>query len=654
MPNAHPPPSDWREQLTQLGRIQKRNILFAVDFVILAFSLWASYSLRLNTLYVPPTPTFTLILLMAPLIGVAALWRLGAYRLVTRYIDPSGARRITLAIFAGTMAWIAFEQMTGSQEILPRTSIILYIVLSLGLMFLSRTLIGWVLKGSGPASLAGTRKGVIIYGAGPVGVQLQQELRRTPEYCPIAFVDESADLHAQKINGIKVYPPADLERLVARGNVVEILMADPALPRRRVQHLAERFAHVGVAVRRLPTMEDIASGRVSVTDLRDIDAKALLGRPSVEVDARLLDEAVHRRNILVTGAGGSIGSELVRQIAWMAPRTLVLYEVSEAALYLIEKEIRELLLLTIGPETVAPRVVGVLGTVTDDGAIRRVITQYRVETIFHAAAYKHVPIVESNPAAGIRNNAFGTRVVAEAARDLGVERFVLISTDKAVRPTNIMGASKRLAELVLQALASEPGTRTVFTMVRFGNVLNSSGSVAKLFREQIRSGGPVTVTHKDITRYFMSIPEAAELVIQAGAMAGGGEVFVLDMGEPVRIDDLARKMIRLMGRSVRDDANPDGDIAIVHTGLRPGEKLYEELQIGANLTRTPHPRINRCIEPALTPAELAREFDALQAVLLLDDMTALQAVLTRNVEGYQPQHLPLLGTTAPDEASTRH
>ena len=372
-------------------------------------------------------------------------------------------------------------------------------------------------------------------------------------------------------------------------------------------------------------------------------------------DAALLARCITGKSVLVTGAGGSIGSELARQILAQRPSHLVLLDNSEPALFEIEQELLAASAALPRDAEARNRIVPVLASVLDKALLHKLLTAHGIETIYHAAAYKHVPMVEHNPVAGITNNTFGTRVLAEAARDAGVERFVLISTDKAVRPTNIMGASKRLAELQLQAMAETEGTRTVFTMVRFGNVLDSSGSVVRLFRKQIEAGGPVTVTHPEIIRYFMSIPEAAELVIQAGAMANGGDVFVLDMGAAVKIDTLARSMIRLVGLKVKDASAPDGDIAIVYTGLRPGEKLFEELLITEDMTTTTaHPRIRRSLEPHLKPAELMREMEAMAAALATDDRDAIHAVLKRTVEGYVPDKRVASESRAPQQVRTLH
>jgi UDP-N-acetylglucosamine 4,6-dehydratase len=390
-------------------------------------------------------------------------------------------------------------------------------------------------------------------------------------------------------------------------------------------------------VKTLPALEDIASGHVQVSDLRPIDVEDLLGRDPVTPDMELLAANVRGKTVMITGAGGSIGSELTRQLLMLGPKTLVLLELSEVALYDISMEIEDIKRrLQEGGDAASTAVVAVLGSVLDRKLVARTIADRGVEVIYHAAAYKHVPIVETNPFAGLQNNTFGTMVVAEVAKELGVERFVLVSSDKAVRPTNIMGASKRLAEQILQAMAQDNGVSTIFTMVRFGNVLDSSGSVVKLFRTQIKAGGPVTVTHPEVIRYFMSIPEAAQLVIQAGTMATGGEVFVLEMGTPVKIDDLARTMIRLSGLEVRDEKHPDGDIAVAYIGLRPGEKLYEELLIGENTTGTNHPRIFKNSEPIVPFEELTGVLQRLEDAIQLLDENGMQELLRSVVEGYVP------------------
>ena len=474
---------------------------------------------------------------------------------------------------------------------------------------------------------------MLIWGAGPLGLQLAEALERSDRYQCHGFIDMNSNLWGQYVGGNKVFRPERLAGLIERHSIEEVLLALPEATRQERAEVLHHLEPHPVAVRTLPQLEDIASGRVTVSSLRAVEAEDLLGRDPVPPDPALLARCVAGKNVMVTGAGGSIGSELVRQILRQGPRTLVLFEASENALYEIESEVRVVIsALLAGAER--PTIIAVLGSVLDADLVARTIRLHAIHTIYHAAAFKHVPIVEVNPVVGFRNNTFGTLTVAEAAERAGVERFVLISTDKAVRPSSLMGASKRLAEMVLQARADEPGQRTTFTMVRFGNVLDSSGSVVRLFRKQIARGGPVTVTHPGMIRYFMSIPEAATLVIQAGAMATGGEVFVLDMGEPVKIDDLARSMVRLMGREVRDTNNPQGDIEIDYVGLRPGEKLREELLIGANTAGTEHPRIQRTMEPYLSLEKLEDVLEQLRATLVAGEPMVLQALLHKAVEGY--------------------
>ena len=481
---------------------------------------------------------------------------------------------------------------------------------------------------------------MIIYGAGTLGIQLLRALNETGGYKMVAFIDPNPSLAGQLVHGVKVLRPEKIGKVIADENVKEVLLATPSAlrgERRLALKVLEAFP---VVVKTLPALEEIASGDVQVSDLRPIDVEDLLGRDPVTPNLELLAANVQGKVVMITGAGGSIGSELTRQLLKLGPKTLVLFDLSEVALYDISMELddlkRRLQMETEEVTAVPTGLVAVLGSVLDRKLVTRTIQERGVEVIYHAAAYKHVPIVEANPFAGLQNNTFGTLVVAEAAKECGVERFVLVSSDKAVRPTNIMGASKRLAEQILQALAQERGTATIFTMVRFGNVLDSSGSVVKLFRNQIKAGGPVTVTHPDVIRYFMSIPEAAQLVIQAGTMAAGGEVFVLEMGTPVKIDDLARTMIRLSGLDVRDDKHPDGDIAIEYVGLRPGEKLYEELLIGENTTGTSHPRIFKNSEPIVPYDDLIAVLERLEDAIQRLDEAEMQDLLRATVEGYVP------------------
>jgi len=626
--------SSWRSWLIELPRYFKRAVLALIDFLLLSAALWVALSVRYGQMFVPTSWGQLGLLLSGPLITLLILWRIGLYRLVTRFIGYRGTLQIILGVGLAVLIWSLLVFMAGQLGV-PRSVILTYAAIGAALLSLVRYAIGVVLDSAGipyPADMREVApKSVIIYGAGPMGIALLQAVRRAGDRKVIAFIDASPTMWRQYISGLKVFAPTKLPRLIEREFVREILVAIPgSKQRRKILHELEQFP---VEIKILPAYEDVASGRVRLSDLRPVDVGDLLGRDPVEPSPELLQRSITGKAVLLTGAGGSIGSELVRQVLALDPRLIVLLDVSEAALYLVELEVKDKLSgLKTGH---VPQVKAVLGSVLDEALVTDVLSTYAIETIFHAAAYKHVPMVEDNPIAGVENNVFGTHTLVRCARAQGVERMVLVSTDKAVRPTNVMGASKRLAELILQAAAAEQG-HTVFTMVRFGNVLDSSGSVIRRFRQQIQQGGPVTVTHPEVTRYFMSIPEAASLVIQAGAMAQGGEVFVLDMGESVKIDKLARHLIRLSGLEVRDDTNPSGDIAISYIGLRPGEKLYEELLIGAQTSKTEHARILKSDEPFLMPAALGAELRALKTALAERDGEAVRSILLRSVEGYVP------------------
>ncbi len=638
-----------RRGLLELPRFQKRALLVFFDFASLTFIVWAAMTLRYGDYYVPADAKAAALMLLAPIITVSTFAWFGLYRLVTRFIGFRGAVRIAACVGLSVLIWSLIVFMSGQHGI-PRTVIFTYGLAAALVATLSRQFAGLILKSAGiripKLPLDIDRKPVLIYGAGEMGVQLLQALRGVVDYEPVGFIDPEPSMWGQYLGGIKVYRPEKIGHIIERAGVKEVLLAVSEGKRRERRQLLTELESYPVAVKVLPAMEDIATGRVGITDVRPLEVEDLLGRDPVPPDLKLLSRSITGKSILVTGAGGSVGSELVRQILKQGPRTLVLLDISEPALYGIEIEISEEIARLAGKQSPAPKLVSVLGSVLDEPVVRRAITEHGVQTIYHAAAYKHVPIVEHNAVVGLQNNTFGCAAIARMSRDLGVERCVLISTDKAVRPTNVMGASKRLGELILQAHAAEKDVGTVFTMVRFGNVLDSSGSVVRRFRDQIASGGPVTVTHPEVIRYFMSIPEAAELVIQAGAMATGGEVFVLDMGEPVKIDDLARLMVQLAGLELRSSDAPDGEIDIVYTGLRPGEKLYEELLIGANTTGTEHARIMRSDEPFLPSDELSRELAQLKAAMKDFDTEAIHAVLMRTVEGYLPPEL-LPGSESP-------
>lgn len=624
-----------------LPRWAKRGLLIGNDFFLLSFALWAAYSLRLNTFYVPPDSVTLSLFLLAPLLGIITFYFRGLYRLVTRYFQQEAAGRIYITIFLAVLVWALSLYLIGLPGV-PRSVVIIYGFFAAALTRLSRQLAGWVLQTIPNVKLASLdmREKVLIYGAGDVGLQLLRVLNDSKDYKPIGFVDDNSSLWGQSIHKLKVYPPNKIGKLIQHDGVKEIFLALPSSSRQHRRNVVRSLEGYPVTVKTLPALEDIASGKVEISDLRPIDVEDLLGRDPVPPDTKLLGQDIRGKNVMITGAGGSIGSELTRQIVGQAPKRLVLFDISEVALYEIEEEaiglLRKLKLEAKTEGKSAPRteIIAILGSVLDSEMLSSTLAHYNIETIYHAAAYKHVPIVEQNPIAGLRNNTFGTLAIAHTALETGVERVVLISTDKAVRPTSIMGASKRLAEMVLQGLSSDNEGNTVFTMVRFGNVLDSSGSVVRRFRKQIREGGPVTVTHPEIIRYFMSIPEAAELVLQAGAMASGGEVFVLDMGTPVKIDDLAKTMVRLSGLEVQDDEHPDGDIQIEYVGLRQGEKLYEELLIGENTTGTQHPRIMKNSEPFLEWQDLTNELTALEQAIEDQDLDEIEIILKRAVEGY--------------------
>ena len=630
--------------LIERPRWFKRIFLIINDIAMLTIALWAAYSLRLSRFYVPESFGMILLMAAAPIIGVVTFHLRGLYKLVTRFIGPEGTTRIYVAVIIAVLAWALLVLLSGIKGH-PRSVVVIYGLIALGLIRLSRQWVGALLLRLAPQHKPVSfdeRKNVIIYGAGTMGVQLLRALNETGQFNMVAFIDNNPSLAGQMVHGVKVLRPGKIGRMITNENVKEVLLAMPSALRSERRAAIKALEPFPVVVKTLPALEEIASGRVEVSDLRPIDVEDLLGRDPVAPELELLTGHVKDKVVMITGAGGSIGSELTRQLLELGPKALVLFELSEVALYEIDMEMEELKWRRSkqpdAPPLAGTKIIPVLGSVLDRKLVARTISTLGVEVIYHAAAYKHVPLVEVNPFAGLQNNTFGTLSLAEVAKEAGVKRFVLVSSDKAVRPTNVMGASKRLAELILQALAAPRGA-TVFTMVRFGNVLDSSGSVVKRFRNQIQAGGPLTVTHPEIIRYFMSIPEAAQLVIQAGAMASGGEVFVLDMGTPVKIDDLARTMIRLSGLEVRDANNPEGDIDIEYIGLRRGEKLYEELLIGENTTGTSHPRIFKNSEPVLAYAALVAALERLDDAIQRQDEAGLQEMLRTTVEGYKPESI---------------
>ena len=529
--------------------------------------------------------------LLVPL-TIIVFMRLGLYRAVLRYVGFKVLWTVVLGVFISTMLLVMLGFFFTVS--LPRTVPIIYF--SFAILLIGGTRLFFrILVNRGNKS----RIPVIIYGAGSSGRQLQQALSQGQEFFTVAFVDDSKSLVKTTIQGINVYSPDLISGLIARFDIKKVLLAIPSASRSVRQEVIRRLEHFPCEVLSIPGMADLVDGKALIDELKEVSIEDLLGRDPVSPIPELMNANITGKHVMVTGAGGSIGSELCRQIVYCKPKKLVLFEISEYALYAIDKELNEICY----NESIDLEIVPLLGSVQRQNRLNTIMSNFQIQTVYHAAAYKHVPLVEYNVVEGVRNNIFGTLYSAQAAITAGVETFVLVSTDKAVRPTNTMGATKRLAELALQALASEQ-TKTRFCMVRFGNVLGSSGSVVPLFRKQIRMGGPLTVTHPDIIRYFMTIPEAAQLVIQAGAMGCGGDVFVLDMGQPVKIIELANRMIRLSGLSLRNESNPTGDIEVKITGLRPGEKLFEELLIGDNVSGTHHPRIMKANENMMPWSEL--------------------------------------------------
>ncbi|MGY5803434.1 polysaccharide biosynthesis protein [Rhizobium sp. LEGMi12c] len=618
-----------------LPRSTKRALALLVDASLCVLTVWFAYCLRLDDWVILEgvewLPAIVSLLLAIPIFIV-----LGLYRAIFRYAGLSAFVTVVKAVAIYALAFMTVFTAISVPGV-PRTVGILQPLLLLIAIGLSRMWTRYWLGNAYQRLLNRNQLAkVLVYGAGASGRQLAGALANSAELNVVGYLDDDRNLHGSIMGGLPIYDPADLPALVVSGEIKGVLLALPNATRQRRNEILEDMRKARVTVRTMPDLTALAQGRVAVSDLRELDIEDLLGRNVIAPDRSLIEKNIRGKVVMVTGAGGSIGSELCRQILKNGPSSLLLIEQSEFALYAIHGEL-EKSAASAGYADV--RIIPFLASVRDGQRIRQIMQAWRPKTVYHAAAYKHVPLVEYNPVEGIRNNVLGTQIAAEAARDHGVENFVLISTDKAVRPTNIMGASKRLAEMVLQAMDADrkPGADgTNFAMVRFGNVLGSSGSVVPLFRQQIRDGGPITLTHPEITRYFMTIPEASQLVIQAGAMSGGGDVFLLDMGEPVRIADLARRMVELSGLTVRDEDEPDGDIELEITGLRPGEKLYEELLIGDNPQPTNHPRIMQAKEDFLPWSELSKRLAALEAALDENDIPLARALLQKLVSGYAP------------------
>ncbi|MEO8080999.1 MAG: nucleoside-diphosphate sugar epimerase/dehydratase [Caldimonas sp.] len=612
-------------RLAALSPRTKVAIMIGGDALFLPLCMFTSVAFRLGSIEgaLDTAPLFQigLGLLTLPALGIV-----GLYRTVVRYIDlrvlvASSAALAAVVLFVSGLAWAL------QASVLPRSALPIFWFVAFAYVVTSRFIARALLR-RGMKQAGRHRVRVAIYGAGGAGVQLAQAMQMSPDHSAVCFLDDRSVLHGKIVAGLPVYAPGMLDEAVFRHDVEQIVVAIPSASSAQKRRLIGGVEGSGLPVKILPSLFELVDGKARIGDIREVDVADLLGRDPVPPDPALFSRNIADKVVLVTGAGGSIGSELCRQIASQTPRRLVMLDHSEFALYTIDREVRSL--------WPAVEVEACLGSVLDESLLASVLRHNCVQTIYHAAAYKHVPIVEANVRQGLVNNVFGTHAIARAARDAGVETCILISTDKAVRPTNVMGASKRAAELIFQSAALRSGSRTVFSMVRFGNVLDSSGSVVPLFRRQIEEGGPVTITHPDIIRYFMLITEAAQLVVQAGAMARGGDVFVLDMGEPVRIADLARTMIHLSGLSERTADEPDGDIAIEFVGLRAGEKLFEELLIGESVVPSGHPRIMCARERHIDPTLLDKMLASLRLACDANDAEAMLRQVRNLVPEFRP------------------
>ncbi len=618
-----------KQYFVKRSRMQKRLLILLLDVIMLPILLWVSLSLGKNDFMLPLGSEWT-IFGLAIIIAFPVFISLGLYRAVLRYFRNQTISTILMATLITTIVWALTVKLFGLAD-LTKSGVILYWLASFTFIAGSRLQIQQWLYGNKESQNMSKR--IYIYGAGVSGTQLAALLDADPSYVVEGFIDDNSSLKGWNVSGFDVQSfDKTAAVLIDAPENTEVIIAMPSINRSERHFIIERLEPFPVKVRILPAVADFASGDFRVSDIKEIDIDDLLGRDSIHPDGNLLPANIQNKVVLVTGAGGSIGSELCRQALALKPQKLILLELSEFALYKVEQELNQLN-IQLGLDIQLERILGSSGNPV---LLDKLFLRNKVQTVYHAAAYKHVPLVEENPVAGLTNNIFGTKTIAEKSLSNKVETFILISTDKAVRPTNIMGCSKRIAEMVLQSLSNKSTGKTIFSMVRFGNVLGSSGSVVPKFRQQISDGGPITVTHKEITRYFMSIPEAVQLVIQAGAMAKGGDVFVLDMGESVKITDLAKKMISLAGLQLKDKYNTNGDIEINYSGLRPGEKLYEELLIGDNVKGTQHPRIMQANEEFIQLDELAKLLDNLQTVLDDDVVEDIKKSLTKIVSGYVP------------------
>jgi len=612
--------SDIRDSILKLSRPMKRLIMLVFDFIVLSFSVWAAYSLRLNILLVPDT-TQILVIMLAPVAAIPVFIRLGLYRSVIRFLPGRALWTMAQAIGLATLIWVGvlFAIEVSRLGTVPRSVPIIYAIIALMIIGSSRFAAKYLLW---PPTRRGFSGQAIIYGAGKAGAQLAEALHQEKSKFVAAFIDDDPSLHGGEVQGIRVYPPSRLPQLVETIGVEEIILSMPSINSARRQTIISQLSQYKLKIRALPALADLASGRYLISQVREIEIGDILGRSSVPADPELLQKMIEGRSILVSGAGGSIGSELCRLIVKWSPRKLVLLEANEFSLYQIERELKKHTQMQISP---------VLGSAADQSLVKRTLERENVQVVFHAAAHKHVPLVEANALEGVRNNVFGTKTIAETSFACGVESFVLISTDKAVRPSNVMGATKRWAELIIKDIAERArknATGQKFCSVRFGNVLGSNGSVVPLFKEQISQGGPVTITDEEMTRYFMSIHEAAELIVQAGALSRGGDIFILEMGEPIRIRDLAENMIGLAGLGIKSDKNPNGDIEISIIGRRPGEKTHEELFYDPDSAKpTRRPKILRAVQPEKLSSSLKPQLQKLVKAFEEHDENAVRKIL---------------------------
>ncbi len=611
------------QKLLSLSRKTKNILVMITDYIVLVFSFWSSLSIRINDFYIASGDSLLLIII-APFIALPIFYSFGLYQSFIRYANYRALITLIFAVSIYTFLWFVVVLVSDLIE-KPYDFLIINWLTTIFFIGGIRYIARWLLSIKGYST-----NNVLIYGAGSAGVQLYSTILHNPDMKAVAFVDDNEAIHGQYIEGLMVYSKNSLEKIIEKKGVKEVLIAIPSMTRFEKSDLLQSLKGLPVAIRMLPSLSDVTAGRVSISDLKKVKIDDLLKRESRKPDPDLLRHDIDGMNVLVTGAGGSIGSELCREIVKLSPKNLVLFDISEYALYSLESELQE--------DGQNKNLITIIGNITNQERLEQIITKFKIDTIYHAAAYKHVPMVEKNIFAGVRCNIFGTLSCCNAAIRKGVKSFVFISTDKAVRPTNIMGATKRFAEMILQALVKKNKPNdTRISIVRFGNVLGSSGSVVPLFRRQIENGGPVTVTDPEIIRYFMTLKESAQLVIQAGAMGRLADIFLLDMGEPVKVVDLARDMIKLSGRTLKDQENPEGDIEIIFTGLRPGEKLFEELLIDDKSKSTEHPKIMQALEKHLDWEEIEDTMDMIEKSLKKEDFAGIKRIFLDSVDGYNPR-----------------